>query len=91
MVLPRDAQSTAEAKEAISSLQQAGVSKFVFDLRNNVGGYFPAAVEIGRLLIDSGDIVLVADSEGVRDIYSATRTAIETQVWLLINAIRRGL
>ena len=48
--------------------------------RNNTGGFFPSSVEIARLFLNKGDIVLVADSEGVRDIYSATGVAIETEV-----------
>ena len=38
-----------------------GVERLVIDVRNNGGGLFPAGVEIGRMLINRGDIVLIAD------------------------------
>ncbi len=30
-------------------------------MRNNGGGLFPAGVEVGRQLLNRGDIVLIAD------------------------------
>lgn len=38
-----------------------GVDRLVLDVRNNGGGLFPAGVEVGRMLLDRGDIVLIAD------------------------------
>ncbi|GIL56948.1 hypothetical protein Vafri_12225 [Volvox africanus] len=58
---------TAALKEA----QEAGVDGLILDLRNNGGGLFPAGVQVAKLLMSSGDIVLISDSAGVRDIYSA--------------------
>lgn len=73
--------------EALEALQAQNVQRIVLDLRNNGGGLFPAAVEIGRMLIDRGDIVLIADAQGVRDIYSAEGRAIEkaAKVTVLVN------
>ena len=61
--------------------------RYVLDVRNNGGGSFPAGVELARMLIDSGDIVLIADSQGVIDSYEATGTAIDSKapVSLLVN------
>ncbi|GIL83722.1 hypothetical protein Vretimale_10517 [Volvox reticuliferus] len=58
---------TAALKEA----REAGVDGLILDLRNNGGGLFPAGVQVAKLLMSSGDIVLISDSAGVRDIYSA--------------------
>ena len=33
----------------------------MLDVRNNGGGLFPSGVEVGRMLLNSGDIVLIAD------------------------------
>lgn len=33
----------------------------MLDIRNNGGGLFPAGVEVGRQLLNRGDIVLIAD------------------------------
>jgi len=61
--------------------------RYVLDVRNNGGGLFPAGVELARMLIDSGDIVLIADSQGVMDSYEATGTSIDSKapVAVLVN------
>lgn len=51
-----DAPSTWTAVPAVQ-----GAERLVLDLRNNGGGLFPAGVEVGRMLIDRGDIVFIAD------------------------------
>ena len=63
--------------------------RLVVDLRNNGGGSFPAGVEVARMLINSGDVVLVADSQGVRDVYDATNTALESKLPLAV-LVNRG-
>jgi hypothetical protein len=57
--------------------QEEGAERYVLDLRNNGGGLFPAGVQVAKLFIRAGDIVLIADSDGIRDSYSADFTAIE--------------
>lgn len=56
----------------------------MLDIRNNGGGLFPAGVNVARMLLDTGDIVLIADSQGVRDSYSADGTAIEASAPLAV-------
>ena len=41
------------------------------------------------MLINSGDVVLVADSQGVRDVYDATNTALEFKLPLAV-LVNRG-
>ena len=36
------------------------------DIRSNGGGSFPAGIEVARMWLNDGDIVLIADSAGVR-------------------------
>lgn len=61
--------------------------RYVVDVRSNGGGLFPSGVEVARMLMDSGDIVLIADSQGIRDSYEATGTSIDSTapVSLLVN------
>lgn len=61
----------------------------MLDIRNNGGGLFPAGVEVARMLLKDGDIVLIADSQGVRDSYSATNIAVEASAPLSV-LVNRG-
>lgn len=61
----------------------------MLDIRNNGGGLFPAGVEVARMLMKDGDIVLIADSQGVRDSYSANGIAVETAAPLSV-LVNRG-
>ncbi|KAL0021799.1 hypothetical protein WJX77_001884 [Trebouxia sp. C0004] len=80
-------QTTESAKAAFRRLKADGASRYILDVRNNGGGLFPAGVELARMLIESGDIVLIADSQGVMDSYEATGTSIDSKapVAVLVN------
>lgn len=58
--------------------------RYVLDLRNNGGGSFPAGVAVARMFIDNGDVVLIADSQGIRDTYDATGPALESKAPLSV-------
>eukprot|EP00894_Picocystis_sp_ML_P001072 jgi/Pico_ML_1/51589/g2587.t1 len=64
-------QSDAGAREAIRKAMEGGAQGLVVDLRGNTGGSFPAGVELARDLLGAGEIVRVADAQGVRDILDA--------------------
>lgn len=57
--------------ESLLSLREQGAGSLILDIRNNGGGLFPSGVQVARDLIDRGDVVLIADANGVRDIYSS--------------------
>lgn len=80
-------QSTDKVRNALQALQQSHPARIVLDFRNNGGGFFPSAVEIGRMLIDKGDIVLIADADGVKDVYEADGMALDstTPITVLVN------
>ncbi|KAK9806765.1 hypothetical protein WJX72_001801 [[Myrmecia] bisecta] len=82
-------QTAENVRAAIKALQSEGAERFVLDIRNNGGGLFPAGVEVARMFLDSGDIVLIADSNGVRDSYDANGTAIEPKAPLSV-LVNRG-
>ena len=71
-------------RDAILALQDEDVSRFVLDIRNNGGGVFAAGVQVGRMWINQGDIVLIADSEGVRDVYEAEGGAVNSKTPLTV-------
>ena len=82
-------QTVEKVQDALTSLKAAGAGRLVLDVRNNGGGLFPAGVEVGRMLIDRGDIVLIADSEGVRDVYEADGHPIDAKTPLVV-LVNRG-
>lgn len=82
-------QTPDRALEAIQSLKKSGVDKFVLDLRNNGGGSFPAGVKVAQMWIPKGDIVLIADAQGVRDVYEAQGGAEEPSIPLTV-LVNRG-
>jgi hypothetical protein len=43
-----------------------------------------AGVNVARMLIDRGDLVLIADSQGIRDIYSADGNSIDNSTPLVV-------
>ncbi|KAK9812136.1 hypothetical protein WJX73_010140 [Symbiochloris irregularis] len=79
--------TTDSVREALKGLKQEGADRYVLDIRNNGGGFFPSGVEVARMWMNSGDIVLIADSKGVRDTYDANGTAQEPKapLALLVN------
>ena len=75
-------------RSAIESLRGSGVAGIALDLRNNGGGYYPAAVDLGRTLLHEGRVVVyVADKGGVRDIVDVHRgvEALDDPLVVLVN------
>jgi len=58
----------------------------VLDIRNNGGGLFPVGVQVAKMFINTGDIVLIADSQGIRDVYSADFSAIVDKQPMAVSA-----
>ena len=70
--------------DALESFKHKGVGHIVLDVRNNGGGVFNAGVQVARMLINSGDLVLIADSDGVRDVVEAEGQAIDTKTPMVV-------
>ncbi|GBF95448.1 carboxyl-terminal-processing peptidase chloroplastic [Raphidocelis subcapitata] len=79
--------TAAASADAIEALRKEGVDGFVLDIRSNGGGLFPAGVAVARQWVDRGEVVLIADSQGVRDIYSADGNSLDaaTPLAVLVN------
>jgi carboxyl-terminal processing protease len=63
--------TVAETAAAVKDLRARGAARLLLDLRDNGGGLFPAGVDVARLFLARGDVVLIADAAGVRDVYDA--------------------
>ena len=68
--------SGAKVREAVTSGLESGADAFVLDLRSNSGGLFPGALDIAKQFMRKATIVLIADSDGVRDVFETDDTAI---------------
>jgi carboxyl-terminal processing protease len=82
-------QTAEKVRAALRELKSLNVDRLVLDVRNNGGGLFPAGVEVARMLIQRGDIVLIADAGGVRDVYEA-EGGVEDSTTPLTVLVNRG-
>lgn len=76
--------SGSKVREAIMNGLKDESNAVVLDLRSNSGGLFPGALDIAKQFMSKGQIVLIADSEGVRDVFEADGTAIAPDVALTV-------
>ncbi len=60
--------STDDTRAAIIALKEQGIEGIILDLRNNGGGSLVDAVDIAGLFIDSGPVVQVKNSYGLKRI-----------------------
>ncbi len=58
-----------EMEQVIAKMKEDGVSKVVFDLRGNPGGYTDTAVNICQLLVNKGVIFSAVDSSNKKTVY----------------------
>ena len=81
-----NAHATAEMASAINSLTAEGVDGFVLELRGNPGGLLSASIEISRLWLQRGPIVLTQDRTGESEQISANRTSLtDLPLAVLVN------
>jgi carboxyl-terminal processing protease len=66
------ANSAEEVVNAYNTLRSQGVTKLIFDLRNNTGGYVETAVEITSLFIRNGTILIEEKGDGTQKVYRNT-------------------
>jgi carboxyl-terminal processing protease len=81
-------ESGREFKLAASKLQSKGMTKLIFDLRNNGGGVLQSAVQIVDEFLEAGDVIVTTEGRNVRkEVYKATSKGmlINTEVVVLVN------
>ncbi|MEB3295300.1 MAG: S41 family peptidase [Synechococcales bacterium] len=70
------APAVREMRDAIKKLEGQGVTGYVLDLRSNPGGLLEASVEIARMWMKEGGIVVTVDRQGGDDRRSANGSAL---------------
>lgn len=82
----RDA-TVKQFKEAYSSLEEAGCTSFIFDLRNNPGGELTAVVETLDYLLPEGPIIRIFDKDdNMVDEYTSDAECKDQPMAVLINS-----
>ena len=56
---------------AIRTLEEAGATGYILDLRNNPGGLLQAGIEIARMWLPRGTIVFTVSRQGILDSFEA--------------------
>lgn len=81
-----NAHATEQMTKAIEDLSNQQAEAFVLDLRGNPGGLLSASIEISRLWLQRGPIVLTLDRTGESEKTSANRTALtDLPMAVLVN------
>lgn len=78
--------ATEQMVDAIKALTEQDAEAFVLDLRGNPGGLLSASIEISRLWLQRGPIVLTRDRNGEPSEISANRSALtDLPMAVLVN------
>ena len=82
-----DSNTHNEFNEHFKEMEQSGLATgLILDLRNNPGGSFDSAVEIGKKLVPEGEIVRLVGSDGeVERIYHSSAVKRPYPIAVLIN------
>ncbi len=82
----RDATSK-QFKEAYASLEEAGCTSFIFDLRNNPGGELTAVVDTLDFLLPEGPVIRIFDKDDNKvDEYTSDASCKDQPMAVLINS-----
>jgi len=82
--------SAAEFNAAAADLKTKGMTKLIFDLRNNGGGYMSAATDITDQFLESGKLIVYTEGrKSPKDEYFSTSKGIleEIELIVLINSL----
>lgn len=75
-----------EMVETVADLKKKGAVCFVLDLRDNVGGYLNAAVEVASLFLPSGQpVVFVRGRSGEKAKHTIGANPVEEPLMVLVN------
>ncbi len=80
-----DSDTANQFKVAIAELQTEGATSFIFDVRNNPGGYLSTLVDILDYILPEGDIISTVNIEGEETVYASDADAFELPYVVLVN------
>ncbi len=73
-------------KNAVTVLEKQGAKKYVFDVRNNSGGYLSSIIEVLDMLLPEGPIIRYNDASGKETAdYSDAATIVNAPMAVLMN------
>lgn len=80
-----DNSTDEDFKKAVEKLEKDGAIKYVFDMRNNVGGSLSSVVSILDYLLPEGTLVTLKDNTGKETVYKSDDKSFEKEFVVLIN------
>ncbi len=80
-----DTNTAEDFKAAVEELKGKGVTKFVFDVRNNTGGSLTAVTEILDYILPKGTLCTTKDRVGTEKTYSSDASCLTGEIIVLIN------
>ena len=72
-------------KSAMKKLAEDGANKYIFDMRNNVGGNLTAVVNILDYILPEGKLVSLKNKTGDETVYESDASKLENEFVVLIN------
>lgn len=72
-------------KAAMKKLSEDGAKKYIFDMRNNVGGNLTAVVNILDYILPEGKLVSLKNKAGDETVYESDASKLENEFVVLIN------
>lgn len=80
-----DTNTAADFIAAIEDLQDRGISRYIFDVRNNTGGSLTAVTEILDYILPEGTLCTIRDKNGDESVYSSEEGSLSGTITVLIN------
>ena len=80
-----DERCASESIAAIQKLQQEGVKKIIFDVRNNPGGYAEELVKLLDYLLPEGDLFRSVSYDGTEKVDTSDADCLDMPMAVLIN------
>ncbi len=80
-----NANCASETIKAIEDLQKQGATRFIFDVRNNGGGYADEMVKLLDYLLPAGDLFRTVDYTGKEEVKTSDSSYLDAPMVVLVN------